>query len=245
MRNIKLTIEYDGKCYSGFQSQNNALGIQEVIERAISSVTFERVKLISSGRTDKGVHALAQVANFHTSSTIPVENFVKAINRKLPDDIKIKEAEEVDPNFHSRFSAKKKRYRYVIYNGKLERPLYRNYSYHIIKKIDVEKIRDCLPYFLGTHDFKTFMGPKTKFKDTIRTIYSIDIEENGEFIEFIIVGNNFLRHMVRIMVGTFIFVGIGKIKVEEVPEIIQGKKRKLAGITARPEGLFLEKVYYD
>lgn len=245
MRNIKLTIEYDGKCYSGFQSQNNALGIQEVIERAISSVTCERVKLISSGRTDKGVHALAQVANFHTSSNIPVENFVKAINRKLPDDIKIKEAEEVDPNFHARFSAKKKRYRYVIYNGKLERPLYRNYSYHIIKKIDVEKIRDCLPYFLGTHDFKTFMGPKTKFKDTIRTIYSIDIEENGEFIEFIIVGNNFLRHMVRIMVGTFIFVGIGKIKVEEVPEIIQGKKRKLAGITARPEGLFLEKVYYD
>ncbi|OLS02111.1 tRNA pseudouridine(38-40) synthase TruA [Tissierella creatinophila] len=245
MRNIKLIMEYDGTSYSGFQSQENALGIQGVLEKAIESVTGEKIKLIGSGRTDKGVHALAQVANFFTESSIPAERFVYAINSNLPDDIKIKHSEEVDANFHSRFSARKKRYRYIVYNGKIERPLYRNFSYHISKKLDVEEIRKSLPYFIGTHDFKSFMGPKTKFKDTIRTIYSIELEQNGEFLEFIIEGNNFLRHMVRIIVGTLIFVGIGKIKKEDLQDIINGKDRSLAGITAHPEGLFLEKVYYD
>lgn len=245
MRNIKLTIEYEGTAYAGFQSQNNALGIQEVIEEAIGKVTGESIDLIASGRTDKGVHALGQVANFFTKSNIPARNFIFAINRKLPEDIKIKNCEEVDLEFHSRFSAKRKRYRYVIYNNRTERPIYRNFSYHVIKKIDKNKIKKCIPYFIGTHDFNSFMGPKTKVKDTIRTIYSIKVEENGDFLEIVIEGNNFLRHMVRIIVGTLIYVGIGKIKVEDVPYIIKSKNRRLAGITARPQGLFLEKVYYD
>lgn len=245
MRNIKLTIEYDGKNYCGFQSQNNALGIQEVLEKAIGSITHDKIKLIGSGRTDKGVHALGQVANFFTESDIPARNFTQGINRHLPNDVKIKSSEEVDLGFHSRFSAKGKRYRYVIYNGRIERPLYRNFSYHIIKKIDIEEMRACIPYFIGTHDFKSFMGPKVKVKDTIRTIYSIEIEENGDFIEFIIEGNNFLRHMVRIMIGTFIYVGIGKIKKTDIPKIINSRNRILAGVTAGPEGLYLEKVYYD
>ncbi|MGO1469924.1 MAG: tRNA pseudouridine(38-40) synthase TruA [Tissierella sp.] len=245
MRNIKLIIEYEGTAYSGFQSQNNALGIQEVIEKAIEKVTGESIKLIASGRTDKGVHALGQVVNFHTSSNIPAENFIRAINRKLPDDIKIKNSEEVDLNFHSRFSASGKRYRYIIYNSRIERPLYRNFSYHIIKKIDPNKIKKSIPYFIGTHDFNSFMGPKTKVKDTIRTIYSMELEENGDFLEIIVKGNNFLRHMIRIIVGTLIYVGIGRIKVEDIPSIIEAKDRRLAGVTAHPEGLFLEKVYYD
>lgn len=245
MRNIKLIIEYDGGAYSGFQSQDHCLGIQEVIEKAIESVTGEKEKLIASGRTDKGVHASGQVANFFTESNIPAEKFMYALNTKLPDDIKIKFSEAVDMNFHSRFSAKGKRYRYIVYNSKLERPLYRNYSYHIRKDLDIGEIEKSLPYFIGTHDFKSFMGPKTKFKDTIRTIYSIEVEKNGDFLEIVIEGNNFLRHMVRIIVGTLIFVGTGKIKKEEIPKIINGKDRILAGITAGPEGLFLEKVYYD
>lgn len=224
MRNIKLVIEYDGTRYFGFQSQENALGIQEVIEKAIEEVTGETIKLIGSGRTDKGVHALGQVGNFFTRSSIPAEKFMFAINRKLPDDIKVKVSQEVDLEFHSRFSAKGKRYRYVVYNGRLERPLYRNYSYHIMKKMDIEEIRKSLPYFIGTHDFKSFMGPKTKFRDTIRTIYSISLEENGDFLEFIIEGNNFLRHMVRIIVGTLIFVGIGKIK-KEVPKYYKRQRQ--------------------
>ncbi len=245
MKNIKLVIEYDGGAYSGFQSQNHAIGIQEVIEKAIERVTGEKKKLIASGRTDKGVHALGQVANFFTESNIPAEKFMHALNTKLPDDIKIKFSEAVDLSFHSRFSAKGKRYRYIIYNSKLERPLYRKYSYHIRKKLNIVEIEKSFPYFIGTHDFKSFMGPKTKFKDTIRTIYSIELEKNGDFLEIVIEGNNFLRHMVRIIVGTLIFVGTGKIKKEEIPKIINGKDRTLAGITAGPEGLFLEKVYYD
>lgn len=245
MRNIKLTIEYDGGAYSGFQSQKNALGIQEVIERAINRVTHEKFKLIASGRTDKGVHALGQVANFHTQTDIPAINFIKALNINLPDDIKVKDAEEVDPLFHARFSASKKRYRYVVYRGKIERPLYRNFSYHVVKDLDISKIERAIPYFIGTHDFNSFMGPKTKIKDTIRTIYSFELEENGDFLEFIIEGNNFLRHMIRIIVGTLIYVGIGKIKVEDIPDIIEGRSRVLAGVTAGPEGLFLEKVFYE
>lgn len=245
MKNIKLIIEYDGGAYSGFQSQDHALGIQEVIEKAIEGVTGEKRKLIASGRTDRGVHASGQVANFFTESNIPAEKFMYALNTKLPEDIKIKLSESVDPSFHARFSAKGKRYRYVVYNSKLERPLYRKYSYHIRKDLDIEEIEKSLAYFIGTHDFKSFMGPKTKFKDTIRTIYSIELEKNGDFLEIVIEGNNFLRHMVRIIVGTLIFVGAGKIKKEEIPNIIKGKDRTLAGITAGPEGLFLEKVYYD
>ncbi len=245
MKNIKLTIEYDGKAYAGFQSQQNALGIQEVIEKAISEVTGEQIKLIASGRTDKGVHALGQVANLYTDCDIPAKRFMYAINKKLPEDIKIKDSEEVDLDFHSRFSATRKRYRYVVYNGKVERPLYRNISYHVRKAMDIDEIRKSIPYFIGTHDFKSFMGSKTVVKDSIRTIYSIELKQKGEFIEFIIEGNNFLRHMVRIIVGTLIFVGIGRIKSEYIPEIIEAKNRVLAGITAGPEGLFLEKVYYD
>lgn len=245
MRNIKLIVEYDGSNYCGFQSQDDVLGIQEVLEKTIEKVTGETIKLVGSGRTDKGVHALGQVVNFFTQSNIPGERFIRPINRLLPEDIRVNKSEEVDLNFHSRFSAKGKRYKYRIYNERVPRPIYRNFSCHIIKKLDIEKMRACLPYFIGTHDFKSFMGPKTKVKDTIRTIYSIELEENGEFLEFTIEGNNFLRHMIRIMIGTIIFVGIGKLKVEDIPRIIEGKNRRLAGVTASPKGLFLEKVYYD
>ncbi len=244
MRNIKLIIEYDGSRYSGFQSQEDVLGIQEVLENSIEEVTGENIKIIGSGRTDKGVHALGQVVNFFTKSTIPGERFIRPINRVLPKDIRVSKSEEVGLDFHARFSAKGKRYRYKIYNHRIARPIYRNFSFHIIKKLDIEKMRACLPYFIGTHDFKSFMGPKTRVKDTIRTIYTMKLEENGEFIDFVIEGNNFLRHMIRIMIGTIIFVGLGRIEVEEIPKIIEAKNRRSAGLTAGPEGLFLEKVYY-
>lgn len=244
MRNIKLIIEYDGSGYAGFQSQKDVLGIQEVIEKSIGEVTGEEIKLIASGRTDRGAHALGQVANFFTESRISGKRFIFPINRKLPSDIKVLHSEEVDLNFHSRFSAKGKRYRYRIYNRRIPRPMYRNFSYHIIKKLDIEKMRAALPYFVGTHDFKSFMGPKTQVKDTIRTIYSMELEKNGDFIEIIVEGNNFLRHMIRIIVGTIIYVGAGRIELENIPVIMKAKDRRLAGVTARSEGLFLEKVYY-
>lgn len=245
MRNIKLLIEYEGTNYSGWQTQKNAIGIQEVIEDSIERITGERVKLIGSGRTDGRVHALGQVANFLTSSTIPGESFKYALNVALPEDIKIIDSEEVPLDFHSRFDAKRKRYRYIIYNGKTPRPMYRNFSYYVERELNIEEMQESLSYLIGTHDFQSFMASKSEVDTTIRTIYSIEIIKKDEFIEIIVEGKSFLRHMIRIIVGTLVFIGTGKLKKESLNNIIQGKNRKLAGPTAPPQGLFLEKVYYD
>lgn len=245
MKNIKLLIEYDGTNYSGWQSQKNAIGIQDIIEDAIEDLTGEKVKLIGSGRTDKKVHALGQVANFITNSTIPGSKFKYALNIKLPGDIKIIDSKEVSMEFHSRFDAKRKRYKYIIYRRNIPSPIYRNFSYHIDNDLNIEEMRLALPYFVGTHDFESFKAKRSQVYSTIRTIYSMEIVEKDEFIEIIVEGNSFLMHMIRIIVGTLVFIGTGKIKKEDIPAIIQGKNRDLAGPTAPPQGLFLEKVYYD
>ncbi|NLY45206.1 MAG: tRNA pseudouridine(38-40) synthase TruA [Tissierella sp.] len=245
MRNIKLVIEYDGTAYSGWQSQDNSVGIQEIIEKAIRKTTGEKVKLIGSGRTDAKVHAKGQVANFFTNSNIPGDRFVYALNIKLPYDIQIIESEEVDLDFHSRFSAKRKRYRYVIYNGKILRPLYRNFSYHVGRTLDIEEMKKTMDYFIGEKDFESFMGRKSIVHTTVREIYDMEIIQNDEFIEIVFEGKSFLKNMIRIIVGTLVFVGIGRIKSEDVEKIIKARKRSLAGPTAPPQGLFLEKVYYD
>lgn len=245
MKNIKLLIEYEGTNYSGWQKQRRRNTIQEEIERAIKKVTGEKVKLIASGRTDKGVHAKGQVANFRTHSTIPGENYKFALNIKLPEDIKILESCEVDIDFHARFCAKNKRYKYIIYNGKMPRPLYRNFSYHVNWDLDIDEMRDSLKYFIGYHDFESFKGPKTDTDTTMRTIYNIELQTYEELIEITIEGKSFLRNMVRIIVGTIIYIGMGRINKEDLPGIIKGKNRVLAGPTAPGQGLFLEKVYYD
>ncbi|NLN15366.1 MAG: tRNA pseudouridine(38-40) synthase TruA [Tissierellia bacterium] len=245
MRNIKLTIEYEGINYSGWQAQDNALGIQEVVEKAIANLTGERVNLIASGRTDAKVHAKGQVANFLTNSSIPAERFKYALNTKLPEDIKVLESQEVDLDFHARFDAIKKRYRYVIYNGEMPRPLYRNFSYHVDQPLDISKMEEAAKHLIGRKDFRSFMGPRTDVFTTIREIYSVDISKKDDLIEITIEGNSFLRNMVRIIVGTLVYVGLGKIKSQDIPKIIDGRDRTLAGPTAPPQGLFLEKVYYD
>lgn len=245
MRNIRLLIEYEGTNYSGWQAQKNALGIQAVIEDAIEKITGEEVRLTASGRTDGRVHALGQVANFYTNSTIPGDSFKHPLNIALPEDIKIIESEEVAIDFHSRFDAKRKRYRYVIYNGKIPRPIYRNFSYHVEKDLNIEEMRKSLTYFIGNHDFASFMARKSEVDTTMRTIYSIEIIKKDDFIEIVVEGKSFLRHMIRIIAGTLVFIGMGKIKREDLNNIIQGKNRQLAGPTAPPQGLFLEKVYYD
>ena len=245
MRNIKLVIEYEGTGYSGWQSQNNALGIQEIIEKAIKKTTGEKVKLVASGRTDAKVHAKGQVANFFTKSSIPGGKMKIALNINLPDDVKIIQSEEVDLDFHSRFSAKKKRYRYIIYNGKMPRPLYRNFSYHVSRTLNIDEMKKATKYFIGEQDFESFLGRSAIVHTTVREIYSMDIIENGEFVEIVVEGKSFLKNMIRIIVGTLIFVGIGRIKSKDVEKIIEGRKRALAGPTAPPHGLFLEKVYYD
>lgn len=245
MKNIKIVMEYEGTNYHGWQKQPEEISIQEVVESRISEVTQEEISLIGSGRTDSGVHALAQVGNFHTRSKIPARNFKKILNSMLPEDIKIIDSKEVGRDFHARFSADMKEYKYIIYNNRQPRPLYRNYSYHVIEEIDIAKMIDASKLFIGRKDFKSFMATDSLVYTTVRTMSDIDIEVDGDFIEIRFMGKSFLRHMIRIIVGTLVYVGVGKIELDEVEGIIAARDRLLAGITAPAQGLYLKKVYYS
>ncbi len=245
MKNIKLIIEYDGTNYSGWQNQENAITIQETIEKSIGQVTGEIVRLIGSGRTDGGVHAFGQVANFLTNSTIPGEKFKTVLNNVLPQDIAIVDSTEVDIDFHSRFSAKRKRYRYIIYNGKMPSPIYRNYSLHYKYDLNIDRMKEAAEHLIGQHDFESFMNKGSIVKDTIRTIYEINIVRKGDFIEITIEGNSFLKYMVRNIVGTLIVIGNKRKNPEDILEILEAKNRECACKTAAACGLFLVKVYYD
>ncbi len=203
MRNIKLTIEYDGKEFNGWQKQPNKLNIQGTIEQAIKSITGEEeIELNASGRTDAGVHAIGQVANFKTNSQIPIDKFAIAINTRLET--------------------------------------------HIPQKLDIDKMKEAVKYFEGEHDFKAFKASGTSSKSSVRTIYKAEVKqekENRIYIE--LTGNGFLYNMVRIIVGTLVEVGIGKIEPNQIPEIIKSKKRENAGKTLPPNGLYLVNVMYE
>lgn len=246
MRNIRLVIEYDGKDFNGWQKQSNKLNIQGEIERAIMDITKEeKIDLIASGRTDAGVHALAQVANFKTNSLIPIEKFAMAINSKVKKSIIIKSAEEVDEKFHSRYNCKQKTYRYVINNSETGSAIYRYLEYHYPIKLDVEKMKKAIKYFEGEHDFKAFRASGTGSKTSVRKIYKAEVYQDGERINIELTGSGFLYNMVRIISGTLIDVGNGKIKPEDVKNIIEEGDRTKAGKTLPPHGLFLVKVEYN
>lgn len=244
MRNIKLTIEYDGKDFNGWQKQPNKLNIQGTIEKAIETITKEPVDLMASGRTDAGVHAIGQVANFKTNSNIPIEKFAVAINSNLKKSILIKSAEEVDERFHSRLTCKRKTYCYVINNSPVGTAIFRNLETHIAIPLDVEKMQEAILYFKGEHDFKAFKSSGTSSKSSVRTIYEASVKKEGDKIYISLTGNGFLYNMVRIISGTLVEVGMGKIKPEEIPNIIKSGKRENAGKTLPPQGLYLVKVEY-
>lgn len=243
MRNLKLTIQYDGTKYCGWQKQPNSSGIQGTIEYAIYEITKEKVNIIGSGRTDAGVHALGQVANFKTNSNIPAARIPDALNAKLPKDISIIDCQEVSDDFHSRYSATGKIYRYLIYNKPYRSPLYKGISYHVRYDLDIEKMRVEAQSLLGTHEFKGFMSSGSSVKDTVRTIHNISIEESGDLIVLEVEGNGFLYNMVRIIVGTLVDIGRGRID-KSLEEIIASQDRGEAGHTAPAHGLFLKKVHY-
>ena len=245
MRNIKITIEYDGTKYSGWQTQKNGQGIQDLITNAIHQVTNKTIKLNGSGRTDAGVHAIGQSANFKTDCSIPVNKIPEAINKYLPKDIVIKEAKEVDNEFHARYSVKGKKYMYIVNNSKYRSALNNSHEYHFNKQLDYKSMKKAAEYFEGTHDFSGFMASGSSVKDTIRTIEKVQIKRReDDRIIFNFTGNGFLYNMVRIMVGTLLDVGIGKIKAEEIPNIIKSKDRTKAGKTVPAQGLYLVEVYY-
>lgn len=245
MVNVKLTIQYDGTNYCGWQKQKNGNTIQEEIEKAIMLVTGEKVDLIGSGRTDSGVHAKGQVANFLTNSNIPVDKIKFALNSRLPKDISIIESRIVDENFHSRYDAIGKRYKYIIYNNKVRNPLYRNFAYHVPYSLNYKEMQEATKYFLGSHDFSAFMASNSAVKTTIRTINKVTLEKIEDLTIFTIEGNGFLYNMVRIIIGTIVEIGRGKLKSSDIPNIIHSKDRRIAGHTAPPQGLYLEKVFYN
>ncbi len=244
MRNIKLIIEYDGKNFNGWQKQPNKLNIQGEIEKAIEEVTGEKVDLIASGRTDAGVHSLGQTANFKTNSKIEIEKFAKAINSKLKKSILIKSAEEVDERFHSRYCVKSKTYRYIINNSENGTAIYRGLEYHVQTKLDDKKMNEAIKYFEGEHDFKAFKASGTSSKSSVRKILKGEVRREGERVIIEITGTGFLYNMVRIISGTLLEVGLGKMEPERIKEIIELGKRENAGKTLPAHGLYLLKVEY-
>ena len=244
MRNIKLITEYDGTNYHGWQSQINAVAVQDVLQSSIKKRTGEDCILIGSSRTDVGVHALGHVSNFVTASSIPPERFAYALNNMLPDDIVIKRSEEAEPDFHSRFWAKGKTYRYKVYNSPTPSALLRNRAYFVPDMLDVQSMEKAAGHFLGRHDFSAFQASGSSAKSTERTITGVSLVKNDNIIEFEITGDGFLYNMVRIIAGTLVYVGMGKIQEAAIPQIIDGRDRRKAGKTAPAQGLYLVEVYY-
>ena len=242
----KITFSYDGSNFYGYQVQPGLRTVQSELEKAVSFLNRKtNTVTVASGRTDAGVHSLGQTANFKTENeTIPTEKFPIAINSKLKKSIVIKSAEEVEDRFHSRYSVKSKRYRYVINNSDMGTAIYRDLEYHFPIKLDVDKMNKAAKYFEGEHDFAGFKASGTSSKSSVRKIYKAEVYKDGDRINIELTGNGFLYNMVRIISGTLLDVGMDKIKVEDVPEIIESKDRKKAGRTLPAHGLYLVEVSY-
>lgn len=241
---VKLTISYDGTNYCGWQVQPSGKTVQEQLEKAVFSATGESVRVTGSGRTDSGVHARGQVAHFDTQSTIPAEKFYKALNVFLPQDVRVLDSCKAQEDFHACNSAKKKTYEYSFYLSQVDLPLKDRYAVRLEKLPDLEKIKTVANAFLGEHDFKAFCASGSGAKTTVRTIYNIDVQQGKEQLVFSITGNGFLYNMVRILVGTLLEVGYGRINEEQILEMLKTGSRSLGGKTLAAKGLCLQSVEY-
>ena len=246
MRNIRIKIAYEGTRYQGWQKQDTSDNtIQGKFETLLSRMCEEDITIQGSGRTDAGVHALAQVANFQTNSQMTTEEMRKYMNQYLPEDIGVVEIEEVPLRFHSRLNAKGKRYSYRVWNSQIPNVFYRRYAYTVVEPLDVKAMEEAAKYFLGEHDFKAFTSTKKGKKSTIRRIDRINIGKEGDLLTFTFEGNGFLYHMIRILVGTLLEVGKGERKADTIPKLIEEKNREKAGMLVPGKGLVLEAVFYE
>ncbi len=247
-KNIKIVLEYDGSRYDGWQKQGNTDNtIQGKIEAILEKWSGEPIEVHGSGRTDAGVHARGQVANFHIDRKICPDGktAMEYLNRYLPEDVRILSAETVPERFHSRLLATEKTYSYVVETAERKSVFERKYVWGLGETLDVPAMRRAAEYFLGEHDFKSFCSNKKMKKSTVRRIDSITIEEDGTKLVFSYTGNGFLYNMIRILTGTLVEVGQGKRKPEEMAGILDAMNREAAGMTAPPEGLFLMSVKYE
>lgn len=245
-RNILIILSYDGSRYHGWQVQKNALTVQEVFQNALEKIINEKVDIKGCSRTDTGVHANMYAVNFKTSSKIRCENIVYALNRFLPKDIAAIKSSGVPLDFHARYSCKGKEYIYKIWNNKIRNPFINNRALHYWYPLDENYLNSAAQMFIGSHDFTSFATlDKRETKNMIRNIEKFNVYRNGDMVEFKVKADGFLYNMVRIMSGTLLRIAQNKIKPEDIPRIIESKNRKNAGPTAPPEGLYLNKVFYD
>lgn len=243
--NVLLTVAYDGTNYAGWQRQDNAVAVQQRLEEALFSLFNKDIKVTAASRTDAGVHALGQRAAFAVEHmSIPLEKLPLALNNNLPPDISVQAAQLAEDDFNPRFRAKAKTYSYQIYNAPLPNPLFSRYSAFVPNTLDVKKMICAADNFVGTHDFAAFCAAGSSAKTTLRSIFACKIEQEGPLIKMTTTGDGFLYNMVRIMVGTVLYVGLGKYLPEDIPKIIASKDRTKAGKTMPPEGLVLVEVVY-
>lgn len=245
LTHFKLTIEYDGTQFHGWQVQPGLPTIQREIQTVLETMTREKIMIHGSGRTDAGVHALGQVAHFSCDTRITAEQFHLALNQLLPKSIAIRECRVVDESFHSRFSAKSKTYQYRILNSRMPVAIGRQYLWHVHRPLDLSAMQAAADHLVGEMDFKSFEGTGSPRETTIRTVHRADFTQKDPVVYFEIRGTGFLKFMVRNIVGTLVEVGLGKHTPDDFKQIILAKDRKAAGVTAPPQGLFLLYVEYD
>jgi tRNA pseudouridine38-40 synthase len=245
LRNLRLTLEYDGSGYAGWQLQEDAPTVQAAVETSLRTLLKEPVRIVASGRTDAGVHALGQVANFGTSARIPLRGVFFGLNSLLPSDVAVRRVDHVPLAFDSRRSAKEKTYQYFLYRGVAPSAFGRRTSWHVPATLDLSAVREAAAALQGTHDFGAFRAAGCDAPHSVRTVHEISVQERGEYVEVGVRGNAFLRHMVRILVGTLVDVGLGRERPSVIPELLRGCDRRRAGRTAPPQGLFLAEVRYD
>lgn len=245
MKRIKLTVAYDGTDYCGWQIQKNGVTVEEVLNRALSRLTGEKITVIGASRTDAGVHARGNVAVFDTDTRIPAERIAYAVNALLPEDVVVVRSEEVPAGWHPRKCVSVKTYEYRILNREFPDPVRRRDTYFVSFPLDLDRMRQAAGYLKGTHDFKSFCSAQTSVEDTVRTIYSLDVEKAGDLFTVRVRGNGFLYNMVRIIAGTLAGVGRGYFEPEEVERMLEKKDRTKAGVTAPPQGLTLVGIEYE
>ena len=241
MKRVKLVVAYDGTNYHGWQVQDNGITIEEVLNRTISELVQEDIKVIGASRTDAGVHACGNVAVFDTESRIPGDKFSFALNQRLPEDIRIQESCEVDADFHPRYADTVKTYEYNILNRRFELPSKRLYAAFCYYPMDIERMNQAAAYLVGEHDFKSFCSAGAQVQTTVRTIYAVNVTKEDDMVHIRITGNGFLYNMVRIIAGTLMQVGTGLMEPEQVKEILEARDRSKAG----PKGLTLVEIRYE
>lgn len=241
---IKALIEYEGTRYNGFQRQPRGLTVEGELVKAIQRLTGEETRITAAGRTDAGVHALGQVIAFDTRSSIPPERFAPALNAVLPPDIRVLRSEEVSGDFHPRYQARAKKYCYLIYRRDEGRTFWRNLAYYYPWPLDLAAMAQAGRYMEGKHDFRAFCASGSGAKNYVRTVFELVISEKGPFLKIDVCGDGFLYNMVRIMVGTLLEVGRGRIHSQEIREILASRRRERAGPTVPACGLYLKRVFY-